>query len=186
MRMSGRKLVLTVHLVVSVGWIGTAMAYLALSVAAAAGRDPQVVRAAWIAKDVIGWYVIVPLALGTLASGVLLSVVTPWGLIRHYWVLFSFLLTLFSVAVLLLRMPAVSVLARVAKSMPAVDLSRLEADLLHPGAGLLVLLGIATLNVYKPRGMTPYGWRKQQEDRLRRRQPGGVAPPEAAPPPPRG
>jgi hypothetical protein len=30
---------------------------------------------------------------------------------------------------------------------------------------LLVLLVIAGLNVYKPRGLTPYGWRKQQERR---------------------
>ena len=27
------------------------------------------------------------------------------------------------------------------------------------------LLVIQVLNVYKPRGMTPYGWRKQQERR---------------------
>jgi len=42
-----------------------------------------------------------------------------------------------------------------------------RADLLHPGAGLVVLLGIAVLNVYKPRGLTRYGWRKQREERDR-------------------
>jgi hypothetical protein len=31
----------------------------------------------------------------------------------------------------------------------------------------VVLLLIAVLNVYKPRGMTRYGWRKQQEQRRR-------------------
>ena len=31
--------------------------------------------------------------------------------------------------------------------------------------GLLVLLVITVLNVYKPRGLTPYGWRKQEESR---------------------
>ena len=30
---------------------------------------------------------------------------------------------------------------------------------------LLVLLVATTLAVYKPRGMTPYGWRKQHEQR---------------------
>jgi hypothetical protein len=40
-------------------------------------------------------------------------------------------------------------------------------DLFHPGAGLVVLLAITVLNVYKPRGLTPYGWRKQQEERAR-------------------
>ncbi len=41
----------------------------------------------------------------------------------------------------------------------------LRSELLHAGVGLLVLLVIQVLNVYKPRGMTPYGWRKQQEQR---------------------
>jgi hypothetical protein len=36
---------------------------------------------------------------------------------------------------------------------------------LHAGAGLLLLLVAATLSVYKPRGATPYGRRKQQEER---------------------
>jgi hypothetical protein len=31
---------------------------------------------------------------------------------------------------------------------------------------LLVLLVIQVLNVYKPQGLTPYGWRKQEEQRL--------------------
>jgi len=31
--------------------------------------------------------------------------------------------------------------------------------------GVLVLLVITVLNVYKPRDLTPYGWRKQEEFR---------------------
>ena len=48
-------------------------------------------------------------------------------------------------------------------------LSQLGGDLFHPGVGLVLLLGILALNVYKPRGLTPYGWRKQQAE-LQRRQ----------------
>ncbi len=33
------------------------------------------------------------------------------------------------------------------------------------GAALLVLLVITALSVYKPRGLTPYGWRKLHEQR---------------------
>jgi hypothetical protein len=32
-------------------------------------------------------------------------------------------------------------------------------------AGLVVLLVLTALSVYKPQGMTPYGWRKQHEQR---------------------
>ena len=153
-----RKLALTVHLTCSVGWIGAVVAYLALGVAAATGRDAETVRAAWIAMEVVGWSAIVPLAIGALLTGLVMSLGTPWGLFRHYWVVISLGLTVFATAVLLAHMPTVSALAQAGGQ---------GGDLLHAGGGLVVLLGIAVLNVYKPRGLTPYGWRKQQEERAR-------------------
>ena len=63
-----RKFALTVHLTFSIGWIGAVVAYLALVVAAMAGRDAQTVRAAGIAMELTGWYVIVPLALASLLN----------------------------------------------------------------------------------------------------------------------
>ena len=158
-----RKLTLAVHLVVSVGWIGAVLAYLALGISAVSDGDAGAVRAAWIAMELVGWFVIVPLALGALLTGLVLSLGTPWGLFRHYWVLITLALTVVSTAVLLLHMPAVSALADVARRADGADPARLGGDLLHPGLGLVVLLVITALNVYKPRGLTPYGWRKQQE-----------------------
>jgi hypothetical protein len=93
-------------------------------------------------------------------------------LFRHYWVLFSLVLTILATVVLLLHMPAVSVLADVAQEAEGASLDGgLGGDLLHPGLGLVVLLVIQVLNVYKPRGMTPYGWRKQHEQRRKIRSP---------------
>ena len=160
-----RKLALTAHLTFSVGWIGAVVAYLALGVAALTSQDAQTVRAAWIAMELTGWFAIVPLALAALLTGVVISLGTPWGLFRHYWVVITLLLTVLATAVLLLHMPTVSFLTDVAREAEATELARLGGDLFHPGAGLLVLLVIMGLNVYKPRGMTRYGWRKQQEQR---------------------
>ena len=160
-----RKFVLTVHLTSSVGWIGAAVAYLALGVAAATSQDAQMVRATWIAMELTGWFVIVPLALAALLTGLVMSLGTPWGLFRHYWVLITLVLTIFATVVLLLHMPTVSSLADVAREADGADLAGLGGDLIHAGGGLLVLLAITALNVYKPRGMTPYGWRKQHEQR---------------------
>ena len=156
------KAALAAHLTFSVGWIGTVLAYLGLGVAAITSEDGQTVRAAWIAMELTGWYVIVPLALMSLLTGLVMALGTKWGLLRHYWVLFSFLLTVFATVVLLLHMPDVSVLANVAREAESATLERLGGDLLHPSLGLVVLLVIQVLNVYKPRGVTPYGWRKQQ------------------------
>jgi hypothetical protein len=160
-----RRFVLIVHLVSSVGWIGAAVAYLALGVSAVTSQDAQTVRAAWIAMELTGWSAIVPLACGSLLTGLVMSLGTSWGLFRHYWVLITFVLTVLSTVVLLLHMPTVSALADVAREADGAALGGLGGDLFHPGVGLLVLLAITVLNVYKPRGLTPYGWRKEREQR---------------------
>lgn len=168
MRPGLRKFMLTVHLISSVGWIGAVIAYVAFGVSAVTSQNAQTVRAAWIAMELTGWYVLVPLALAALLTGLVMSLGTSWGLFRHYWVLITLVLTIFSTVVLLLHMPTVSHLAdmaREANGSDLADLSGLGGDLFYALGGLLVLLVITVLNVYKPRGLTPYGWRKQQEQR---------------------
>jgi hypothetical protein len=158
-----RKLALTAHVTSSVGWLGAVVAYLALVVAALTRQDAQTVRAAWVALELTGWFAIVPLSLASLLTGLVQSLGTPWGLFRHYWVLFKLLLTVLATIILLLHMPTVSFLAGVAAQTDSATLGGLRGELLHAGGGLLVLLVVTTLGVYKPRGLTPYGWRKQHE-----------------------
>ena len=170
-----RRIVLTVHLVASVGWIGAVIAYLALNVASMTATDAGMVRMAWSAMEIIGWWAIVPLALGSLLTGVVVAVTTPWGLFRHYWVLISLLLTIFCTVVLIAHMPDVSVATQMLQD-PAMQMHGSgRGDLLHAGGGLAILLVIATLNVFKPRGLTPYGWRVQLQ-RQRGRVEGTEAP----------
>ena len=158
-----RKLALTAHVTSSVGWLGAVVAYLALVGAALTRQDAQIVRAVWTALELIGWFAIVPLSLASLLTGLVQSLGTPWGLFRHYWVLFKLLLTVLATIILLLHMPTVSFLAGVAAQTDSATLGGLRGELLHAGGGLLVLLVVTTLGVYKPRGLTPYGWRKQHE-----------------------
>jgi hypothetical protein len=137
-----RKFVLAAHLTFSIGWIGAVVAYLALGVSAVTSQDAQTVRAAWIAMELTGWFVIVPLAVAALLTGLVMSLGTPWGLFRHYWVLISLALTILATVVLLLHMPTVSSLADVARETDSANLSGLGGDLLHPGLGLVALLVI--------------------------------------------
>src|SRR5687767_15456012 len=96
-----RKLVLTLHLTSSLGWIGALIAYLALGLSSVTTLEPDRVRSAWFAMELTGWSVIVPLALASLFTGILISLGTPWGLFRHYWVVLSLALTAVSTLVLL-------------------------------------------------------------------------------------
>ncbi|MCM3638204.1 DUF2269 domain-containing protein [Sporosarcina luteola] len=160
-----RKLALTVHIASSVGWLGAVVGFLILVVAALSSQDTKTVQAVWIAMELIGWFAIVPLALFSLLTGLVMSMGTKWGLVRHYWVLFKLLLTILATTVLLLNMQTVSFFAEVAIGTGSADLGGMWGELLHAGGGLLVLLIITILSVYKPRGMTRYGLRKQEQQR---------------------
>jgi hypothetical protein len=160
-----RKFIFTAHVVSSVGWIGAVVAYLALVVAALTSQDAQTVRAAFLAMELI-YFVLVPLALASLLTGAVQALGTTWGLFQHYWVVFKLVLTIVATSVLLLHWQTVKALADVA-ARDGAHLTGAGGELLHAGVGLVVLLTTAILGVYKPRGMTRYGRRKQHELRTR-------------------
>jgi hypothetical protein len=161
-----RKLALTAHVASSVGWLGAVAAFLALAVVGLTSQDAQTVRGAYLVMEPAAWVVLVPLAFASLLTGLVQSLGTPWGLFRHYWVLFKLLINVFATIVLLMYMETFDFMAGVAAD-PSADLGsvRNSSPALHAGAALLLLLVATTLAVYKPRGMTPYGWRKQHEQR---------------------
>jgi hypothetical protein len=160
-----RKLLLTAHITSTVGWLGAAAAFLALSITGLISDDTQMSRAVFIAAEPITWYALVPLSLASLLTGIIQALGTPWGLFRHYWVLIKLLLTVLAVVVLLQYTRTVSHFARVVTETDRADPGGLASYVLHSSVGLLVLLVTTVLSVYKPRGMTPYGWRRQQEER---------------------
>lgn len=161
-----RKLALIAHITSSIGWFGAVAGFLALAVAGLTSQDAQVARAAYLAMELITRFVIVPLAFAALITGVVSSLGTKWGLFQYYWVLVKLLITILSTIVLLAHTRPISLLAGV-----AAETTLFSADLLRPriqmvvasGATLVVLLVLTALSVYKPRGLTPYGWRKQHE-----------------------
>src|ERR687892_449536 len=162
-----RKFTLAVHLTVSVGGVGAAAGYIALDVTAATGRDTDTLRFAFLGMERIAVSVVVPLALASLLTGLIVSLGTKWGLFRHYWVLISLVLTTLATVVLLAETRTITYLAEMAAD-PATSgdhLRALPSTLGHSVGGTVVLLVILVLNVYKPRGMTRYGWRKEQERR---------------------
>lgn len=162
MRPGLRKLALTAHVTTSVGWLGAVGASLALGVAGMTLRDPERVRAVYLTLEPMGWFVLFPLSLASLLTGLIQSLGTRWGLFRHYWVITKLVMNVFASVVLLLYMQTLGVLADLAAE-PSVDLSplRTPSPVLHGAAALLLLLVATALSVYKPRGMTAHAQRKQ-------------------------
>jgi hypothetical protein len=159
----GRKFALTAHVTSSVGWFGAVAGFLALAIAGAASQDARIVPAAYLAMDLTYWYVIVPLGIASLLTGLVSSLGTYWGLFRHYWVLVKLLLTIPLTILLLVHTQPVSYMARegVQRTLSGDDLGGLRIQLAaYAGAALLVLLVATALSVYRPRGMTGYGARR--------------------------
>ena len=162
-----RKLALTAHVVSSVGWLGGVASFLGLAVVGLTSDDAGTVRGAYLVMERAAWLVLVPLAFASLLTGLVQSLGTGWGLFRHYWVLFKLLINVFATAVLLAYMETFRAMAAVAAD-PSADLGevRSASPLVHAALALLLLVVATTLAVYKPRGMTRYGWRKQREQAL--------------------
>jgi hypothetical protein len=161
-----RKLALTAHVTASVGWLGAVAAFLALSVIGLTSQNPQTVRGAYLVMEAASWFVLVPFAVASLVTGLVQALGTSWGLFRHYWVLFKLLINVVATTVLLLYMETFRLMANVAAD-PSADLGavRSASPTLHAALALLLLLAATILAVYKPRGLTPYGRRKQHEQR---------------------
>jgi hypothetical protein len=157
-------LVYTAHVTTTDGWLGAVVVFLALAVVGLTSQDAQTVRGAYLVMEPAAWFVLVPLAFASLLTGIVQSLGTEWGLFRHYWVLFKLLITVFATIVLLTYMRTFSYIAGVAAD-PSADLGmvRNPSPGLHAALALVVLLVATVLAVYKPRGMTRYGWRKQYQ-----------------------
>ena len=164
-----RKAALVGHVTSSVGWLGAVGAFLVLAVAALSTADPTTMRSLYVAMEVLGRVVLVPLAVASLVTGLVQSLGTSWGLLRHWWVVVKLALTVVATLVLLAYASTLRLLADAARD-PGAHLGLLPSasPVLHAGAALAVLLAAVALSVFKPRGLTRHGWRVQQAALARR------------------
>ena len=159
-----RRLLLTLHVLGSVGWFGAILAFLALAITGVASSDAGTVRAVYVAMDPVGSFALVPLARVSLLTGLVQSCVSPWGLLRHYWVIVKLVLNLLALAVLLLYTRTLSDLREQAGAVGfrADDLGGPRFSPLVHAVLALVLLAVATvLAVFKPRGTTRFAARRR-------------------------
>jgi len=153
-----RKLGLSLHVALSVGWLGAVAAFLALTCAALSG-EALTSAAAYSAMAVVGRAVLLPLSIGALVSGIAQSLGTRWGLFRHYWVLVKLGLTLLATAGLFIhQITAIAEAGKLAGAAvtPLLQSGRLRelgVQLLADSAVALgLLLTMTLIAVYKPWG----------------------------------
>jgi hypothetical protein len=168
-----RRFALTAHIACSVGWLGGVITSFALALAALIEPQEQMVRALLPTMDLIARWVLVPMSVASLLTGVIQSLGTRWGLVRHYWILVKLAMNLLATGVLLLYLQMLGHLARTAEApFSSLQALRDPSPVAHSGTAILVLVAATVLSVYKPAGLTPHGRRVQ--DRLRSPMPAGV------------
>ncbi|MBW7475697.1 hypothetical protein K0T92_13165 [Paenibacillus oenotherae] len=162
-----RKLVLTIHVITTMGWLGSAAAYIPIAAYVLNNQDADMIRSAIQIMSLVANVIVLPVAFASLLTGVGLSLGTRWGLFRHYWIFFKLLFTVIAVVMLVAYIQELSHAASIASksTLSNADISMLKDSIhiVHPSGGLLIVVVAAVLSVYKPKGMTRYGWRKQLE-----------------------
>jgi uncharacterized membrane protein len=81
-----RQIVLTVHIVASVGLLGDVAGFLAIAIRAATTADPGLEAASYELLSMFGMVFGIPLSLASIATGVTLGLGTKWGVLRYPWV----------------------------------------------------------------------------------------------------
>jgi hypothetical protein len=159
-----RKAALTAHVTASVGWMGAVGVFLALGVVAWTSSDASTVRGAYLVMEPLAWYVLLPLAGASLGTGLVQSLGTPWGLLRHYWVVFKLFINVVATVVLVMYLGTLDHFADIAGEHGSLTELREPSVVLHASAAIVLLLGATALSIYKPRGLTPYGSRRKRDD----------------------
>ena len=150
-----RTALLIVHLVVTVAALGTDLALLALGVAGLRGADPRTV---YPAGHLLGHWLMVPLAVASLATGLTLSVSTGWKPFVHGWVTVKAAITVLLTGLLVASLvPALGRAADAATGTAAAPLTHAPADTAgRRTAGAAALLTVnVLLGVVKPRLRRP-------------------------------
>lgn len=148
-----RGFTFTTHITSSVGWVGAVIVFLTWAVIGLTSQDDLTVRGTYVVMEPTAWFVLVPLAHASLLSGIALSLSTPWGLFRHYWVVLKLLMTVFATVILAHLHGTLQTDGGVAAD-PVVDpsLVRNASPMIHAILALALLLVATVLGVYKPLG----------------------------------
>ncbi|MDP9791708.1 hypothetical protein J2S43_000220 [Catenuloplanes nepalensis] len=142
-----RKTLLVTHVATSVSWLGADLVLLALGAAALAGRDPGEV---YPAAALIGDVLLLPLTVAIWVIGVANALLTPWGLVRHWWVTVKLAITTVLLGlVFFLLTPGLREAAGAGAELARSD--QINLVVAPSVSGALLILMIA-LSVFKPWG----------------------------------
>lgn len=156
-----RRMLVTLHIALAVGWLGAAMAMLTLAIAARASQSTAHAASAYWAMHLLADVLLIPLSVGVLSIGVLASATSPWGLTRYRWVLVKFIATCAAVLLSLLALPAMTRIAYQDATQHALAAARDAGTrlIIASSVSVALYLSLTTISIFKPWGRTARGRR---------------------------
>ena len=150
-----RTALLTVHIVTSVGAIGAALVLLTFGIAGMNGADPRTV---YPAAHLVEAWVIAPLAVLALGTGLAQALLLRWGLVRYWWVAIKLAITAVLTAVVFLVLEPSLAATAAAESLTDAQRTRVA---LFPAVAIALLVVNVVLGLFKPpwrlqAGSTPH------------------------------
>ena len=94
-----KRWLLAVHILGMAAWLGGGLCCLALSLIALTTSNPQLFNATYVFIDTLNHTLLRAGAIVSLLSGILLAVLTQWGLLRFYWLNVKEIISLLCVVV---------------------------------------------------------------------------------------
>jgi uncharacterized membrane protein len=161
---SWRNLLLSAHIIASVGLLGTDAAVLTLTVAGWRHADPRTI---YPAAHLIAAWLLLPLAGASVLTGLILGLLTRWGITRYWWVAIKLVLNLAGLVLALsVLLPELNAAAHAANALHAARPGATASFGLtrDTAAASTVLISTVLLAVYKPFGRLP-GRRRVETER---------------------
>ncbi|WP_258400219.1 2Fe-2S iron-sulfur cluster-binding protein [Micromonospora saelicesensis] len=157
-----RKVWLTLHIGIGVGWLGISTGMLLLAIVGATADSHELQHGAYLLLSKFEILLAIPSAFLTIITGVVISLGTPWGLLKHKWVLAKLVIALALPFLAVFEGPWIEELE--ARSAVGQIETGPTGMLLIGAMGLFAaLLWTATiLSVLKPGGRTRWGRRKDE------------------------
>lgn len=152
-----RKVWLTLHVGISVGWLGLSLGMATLALTGLLAETHAVRHGAYELFHIFDLTIVIPSVVLSIITGLVVSLGTPWGLLKHWWVLTKFAISLSIPTTAAFESRWVTELVARTKD-PAAEPGALGGWLAAVAICFVVLLWVATtLSIIKPWGRTRWG-----------------------------
>jgi len=153
-----KRWLLSAHLLCMAAWLGGFLCSLVLNSIALSTTDPRLLNASYVFADILDISIVRGGAAGSLITGILLAVLTQWGLVRFYWIIAKEIAAIVCVVAdqIIIRWNQSAIALTATQGLGAasnpVYLNVRTLLLIGLLLRLLVLLAVIVISIFKPWG----------------------------------